>query len=177
MFAVLLLNCSTAHAAEELEIVQAHLESAEEGYKLSATFSFDLPHSLEEALNRTIPLYFTIDVELTRPRWYWFDEKALTASRTIRMDYNPLTRQYRVGFIESVKQNFTTLDDALLMLRRPGRWVVAGKDSLNSGETYSVSVRMRLNPEYLPKPFQFNALNNSDWHFASDWKIFNFVAE
>lgn len=166
-----------AQAADGIEIVQAHLESSEDGVKLSATFTFDLNHNLEEALTRGIPLHFTTDVELRRPRWYWFDETTLSASRTIRIEYNVLTRQYRGGVAGSVQQSFSSFDDAMSLVRRPSRWVVAERGVLKVGETYSVSVRMRLNLEYLPKPFQVNALNNSDWRLSTDWRNFYFRAE
>ena len=166
-----------AHAADGIEIVQAHLENSEEGVKLSATFNLDLNHNLEEALTRGIPLHFTTDVELRRPRWYWFDETTLSASRTIRIEYNVLTRQYRGGVAGSVQQSFSSFEDAMSLVRRPSRWVVAERGVFKTGETYTVSVRMRLNLEYLPKPFQVNALNNSDWRLSSDWRNFYFRAE
>ena len=166
-----------ARAADGIDIVQAHLESSDEGYRLSATFGFDLNHNLEEALQRGIPLHFTTDVEIRRPRWYWFDETTLNASHTIRIEYNVLTRQYRAGVAGSVQQSFATFEDAMSLVRRPSRWVVAERGVLKPGETYMVSVRMRLNLEYLPKPFQVNALNNSDWRLSSDWRNFYFKAE
>lgn len=171
-----MLMQAPAHAAD-IDVVQAHLEPSEDGYRLSATFSFDLNRRLEEALTHTIPLYFTTDVEISRPRWYWFDERAIMVSKTIRIEYNVLTRQYRAGVAGNVQQSFSTLDDALLLLRRPNRWIVADRAALKPGEVYNVTVRMRLNPEFLPKPFQVNALNNSDWRFASDTKTFTFRAE
>ena len=179
LLATCLLMCAMppVQAADGIEIIQAHLESSEEGYKLSATFGFDLNHNLEEALTRGIPLHFTTDVELRRPRWYWFDETTLNASRTIRIEYNVLTRQYRGGVAGSVQQSFPTFEDAMSLVRRPSRWVVAERGTLKPGETYTVSTRMRLNLEYLPKPFQVNALNNSDWRLSSDWRNFFFKAE
>ena len=164
-------------AADGIEIVQAHLESSDEGYRLSATFNLDLNHNLEEALLRGIPLHFTTDVEMWRPRWYWFDETTLATSHTIRIEYNVLTRQYRGSIAGSVQQNFATFDDAMSLVRRPSRWIVAERGTLKLGETYTVSTRMRLNLEYLPKPFQVNALNNSDWRLSSDWRNFYFKAE
>jgi hypothetical protein len=164
-------------AADGIEIVQAHLESSDDGYRLSATFNIDLNHNLEEALLRGIPLHFTTDVEMWRPRWYWFDETTLATSHTIRIEYNVLTRQYRGGIAGSVQQNFATFEDAMSLVRRPSRWVVAERGTLKLGETYTVSTRMRLNLEYLPKPFQVNALNNSDWRLSSDWRNFYFKAE
>ena len=167
----------TAQAAETVEITQAHLESSDEGYKLSATFSFDLNHGLEDALNRGVALYFTTDVEITRPRWYWFDEKTIRNSQTVRISYNVLTRQYHAGASGQLQQTFTSLNDALTLVRRPNRWVVAGNGDLKSGETYHVALRMGLDLAQLPKPFQVNALNNSDWRLGSDWKYFNYKAD
>lgn len=166
-----------ARAAEGIEIAQAHLENSEEGYKLSATFVFDLNRGLEDVIARGVPLYFTTDVELTRPRWYWFDEKTISASQTIRISYNVLTRQYHAAIIGRLQQSFNTLEDALSMVRRPSRWVVAERGALKSGETYHVAVRMRLDLAQLPKTFQVHALNNSDWRLSSDWKFFTFKAE
>jgi hypothetical protein len=163
-----------AYAAEGVEITQAHLEPTDEGYKLSATFAFDLNRGLEDAIARGIPLYFTTEVEITRPRWYWFDERAINASQTIRISYNVLTRQYRAAITGSLQQNFNSLEDALSLIRRPSRWLVAEKGSLKSDATYNVAVHMGLDVAQLPKPFQVNALNNSDWRLASDWKVFNF---
>lgn len=107
-----------AHAADGIEIVQAHLEPGTDGYRLSATYAFDLTHGLEDALARGIPLYFTTDVEINRPRWYWFDEKTIRASQTARISYNVLTRQYRASIIGSLQQNFSSLDDALTQIGR-----------------------------------------------------------
>jgi hypothetical protein len=167
----------SARAAEGIDIVQAHLESTEDGYKLSATFAFDLNHGLEDVIIRGIPLYFTTEVDITRSRWYWFNEHSASASQTIRISYNVLTREFHAGVPGRLQQSFPTLDDALSMVRRPARWVVAERDELKPGQTYQVAVRMRLDLAQLPKTFQVHALNNSDWHLSSDWKTFEYKAE
>ena len=166
-----------ARAADGVEITQAHLESSDDGVKLSATFAFELNHGLEDAITHGIPLYFTTEVELTRPRWYWFDEKSIAESQTIRLSYNVLTRQYHAAILGRLQQSFTSLDDALALIRRPSRWLVADKSALKAGALYSVSVRMRLDVAQLAKPFQVNAINNADWRLSSDWKTFVYKAE
>jgi hypothetical protein len=176
LLAVLLLLAPSLHA-EGVDIVQAHLESTDDGVKLSATFAFDLNRGLEEAITHGLPLYFTTEVELTRPRWYWFDEKAITESQTIRLSYNVLTRQYHAAILGRLQQSFSSLDDALSLIRRPSRWLVADNSSLKSGAVYSVAVRMRLDVAQLAKPFQVNAINNADWRLSSDWKTFLYKAE
>ncbi|MDP5009261.1 MAG: DUF4390 domain-containing protein, partial [Glaciimonas sp.] len=100
--------------------------------------------------------------------------------------YNVLTRRYHASVISkqqqntnslSLQQSFATLNEALSLVRRPSRWVIVEKGVLPIGETYKVAVRMGLDISQLPKPFQVNSFNNSDWRFSSDWKIFNYKVE
>lgn len=180
LLAILLFAFSLQHAtahADGIDIQQAHLESSDEGYRLSASYEFDLNRGLEDALTRGIPLYFTTEIEITRPRWYWFDAREIVSSQTIRISYNVLTRQYYASMGNRLHQNFDSLDDALSMVRRPNRWVVADKNALKPGTTYEVAVRMQLDVAQLPKPFQVHALNSSDWRLSSDWERFDFTAD
>lgn len=170
------LHLPAAHA-EGIEVSEAHLEHSEEGYRLSASYALDLNRGLEDALNRGIPLYFTTEIEIVRPRWYWFDAKDVVRSQTIRISYNLLTRQYYAAMTGRIHQSFATLDDALSMVRRPNRWVIASDDELKPGQSYDVSVRMQLDVAQLPKPFQVHAMNSSDWKLASDWYRFSFTAD
>ncbi|MBI3229181.1 MAG: DUF4390 domain-containing protein [Burkholderiales bacterium] len=177
LFALLLGASATAHAVEGIEIKEAHIESAEDGYKLAATFDLELNRGLEDAVTRGIPLYFTTEIELTRPRWYWLDEKTLRSTHTLRLSYNVLTRKYIISFAGGVQQTFNSLEEALFLVRRPSRWLIGGRGALKAGEVYNVSMRMALNLEYMSKPFQVNAINNSDWRLSSDRKNFSFKAE
>lgn len=175
---LLMLACALpARAADGVEITHAHIEAVDEGYRLAASFAFDLNHGLEDAVQHGVPLFFTTEIELTRPRWYWFDEKAIVARQTSRISYNVLTRQYHVSIIGSVQQSFATLDDALFLIRRPSRWLVAPRTALKPGEAYNVTLKMGMDRDYLPKPIQVNAFNNSDWRLTSNKKTFLYKAE
>jgi len=176
-FLLALTLSQAARASDGIEIEQAHLEHTAEGYRLSSAFAFDLNHELEDALNRGIPLYFTTDVEITRPRWYWFDAKVASSSQTIRISYNVLTRQYHAAINGRLQISFDTLDDVLALVRRPNRWVVADNDALKPGHVYDVAVRMQLDIAQLPKPFQIHALNSSDWRLSTDWQHFTYKVE
>ncbi len=169
---------TTAVHAADVEITEAHLEYTDEGYKLAAVFNFELNRSLEGAIARGIPLYFTTEVAIRRPRWYWLDERAASATQTIRISYNVLTRQYRAAINGSnLQQGFASLEDAMSLVRRPGRWLVASPDALKPGEAYTVALRMELDIAQLPKPFQVHSINSSDWRLSSDWRYFNFRAD
>jgi hypothetical protein len=178
VLASVLAFMSPALHAAEVEIAEAHLEFSDEGYKLAAAFNFELNRGLEDAIVRGIPLYFTTEVAIRRPRWYWLDERAASATQTIRISYNVLTRHYRAAINGSnLQQSFATLEEALSLVRRPGRWVVAPPNALQPGGLYTVALRMELDVTQLPKPFQVNALNNSDWRLSSDWRYFTFRAD
>lgn len=169
--------CAQAQAADGVEITSAHIEATDEGYKLNAAYAFELNPGLEDALKHGLKLFFTTEIELTRPRWYWTDERAATAHQTARINYDILLRQYYVSFDNSVKQTFNTLEDALFLIRRPSRWVVAPKGTLEPGKTYNVTLRMYMDRERLSKPIQVNAFNNSDWRLSSNKKTFTYKAE
>ncbi|MDB5990233.1 MAG: hypothetical protein JWQ10_1636 [Herbaspirillum sp.] len=176
-FAITAAALPTMASAADINVLQASVDSTEEGYRLSTAYSFELNHGLESTIMRGIPLYFTTEVELTRGRWYWLDETAVRASRTTRVSYNVLTRQFHASINSSLQQNFDTLEDAMDMVRRPPRWIIADSHVLHSGEVYNVAVRMQLDIAQLSKPFQINALNNSDWHLSSNWINFSYKPE
>jgi hypothetical protein len=176
--AFFLALASSASYAADVEIAEARLEYTDEGYRLAAVFNFELNRSLEGAIARGIPLYFTTEVAIRRPRWYWLDERAASATQTIRISYNVLTRQYRAAINGSnLQQSFDSIEDAMSLVRRPGRWLVAPPDALKPGEIYSVALRMELDVAQLPKPFQVHSINSSDWRLSSDWRYFTFRAD
>jgi len=174
---LLIFACAQARAADGVEITRAQIEASEDGYKLAANYAFELNHGLEDAIQHGVQLYFTTEVELTRPRWYWTDEKAVSVRRTVRLYYDVLLRQYSVWVIGSVQQTFPTLDEALFLIRRPSRWLIAPKGALKPGELYNVTLRMGMDRDYLQKPLQVNAFNNSDWRLTSSKKTFPYKAE
>lgn len=171
--AALLLLCVGMAAtlparADRIDVKKAALEAAENGYVLEADFEIALTHPLEEALNKGVPLYFTFDFELIRPRWYWFNEKIAGARQQYRLSYNALTRQYRVA-VRTLHQNFATLAEALEFMSRVRLGEIAEPGALSRGNTYTAAVRLRLDTSQLPRPFQITAVGSRDWSISSDW--------
>lgn len=157
-------------SAAEIDVRNIQLLANEEGsYALSADFSVDFNPRLEEAVSKGLALHFLAEFELTRPRWYWFDEKVVRASQTWRLTYHALTRQYRLS-TGALHQSFTSLDEALRVLSRLRNWTVIERDRVSVGEQFEASLRFRLDTTQLPKPFQIEALSNRDWVLGSEWK-------
>jgi Domain of unknown function (DUF4390) len=166
--ALLVFAAPAVQAADGITVNSSTLELTDEGWQLGAEFNIAFSPRLEEAVNRGVPLYFVVEFELARPRWYWFDEKPIQFSQTYKVSYTPLLRQYRIS-VGSASQNFTRFDDVARVLSRVRGLPVASKTALTSGVEYQASVRLRLDTAQLPKPFQFDAISSRDWTLASDW--------
>lgn len=166
-----LLASAAAAADERIDVINAELVPAADGdgIELDATFDLELPWTLEDALNGGVPLYFVVDFELFRQRWYWFDERRVATSLTYRLSYSPLTRQYRLAR-GTLALPFDSLGAALASLRRVTRWTVIERGTLTPGTRYRAQVRMRLDTAQLPRPFQISALTNRDWTLTSEWR-------
>ena len=174
---------SSAFADERIGVMAAALEPARDSQNMSgdalllnATFEFELPQALEEAVQKGIALYFNIEFELFRKRWYWFDRRVASSTLTYRLSYSPLTRQYRLAR-GGLSQSFESLDEALALLKSVRNWKVAEKSVLSPRDEYTAQVRMRLDVTQLPKPFQVNAITSREWTLASDWREVPVTAE
>jgi hypothetical protein len=155
--------------ADSIEISDLSLQANDDGYVLDADFEIDLNARLEDAINKGVALYFEVEFELTRKRWYWFDEHPVSRQLTLRLSYHALTRQYRVSR-GALHQSFSSLSDALRVLSRVRSWQVLERAEVGAGTDYQAALRMRLDITQLPKPFQVNALTSRDWNLASEWR-------
>ena len=97
-FALLVAAFGPAAFAEGIDVRTATIEPDDDGWNLEAVFDIQFSQRLEEAVNRGVPLYFVAEFELSRPRWYWFDEKPVVLTQTYKISYTPLLRQYRLSF-------------------------------------------------------------------------------
>ena len=160
-----------AGASDRIEVRSAELrpDADGDGLDLDAAFDFDLPWALEDAVSRGVPLYFVVEFELYRSRWYWFDERRVSASLTYRLSYSPLTREYRLAR-GTLALPFATLGEALATLRRVSNWTVVERGTLTAGPSYWAQVRMRLDTTQLPRPFQIGAITGRDWTLVSEWR-------
>ena len=165
----LALGWSVQTRAENIGISHISLEANDDGYALDADFEIDLNARLEDAINKGVALYFEVEFEVTRKRWYWFDERAVNRQLMLRLSYHALTRQYRISR-GALHQSFSSLPEALRVLSRVRSWQVLERGDLEAGTEYQAALRMRLDVTQLPKPFQVNALTSREWNLASEWR-------
>jgi hypothetical protein len=71
-----------------------------------------------------------------------------------------------------LQQSFPSLEEALNVLKHVRRWLVVERTESFAEADYEASVRMRLDPALLPKPFQLSALTSRELQLESPWKRF-----
>lgn len=169
----MLLSAAWLAQASGIAAHDPRIEADGEGYSLSADFDIDLAPRIEDIINRGIELHFVVDFELARGRWYWFDARIAQRSRTYRLSYHALTRQYRLA-TGGLHQSFVTLGEALRVLARLRNWPVAGKGDLSADTAYQAALRLRLDLSQMPRTFQVSALSNAEWNLDSGWLRWRF---
>ena len=169
-FLALAAGAGTAHG-NGIEVRDLALRTTQEGMVLDADFDLELSPRLVDMVANGVPLFFSVDFELTRQRWYWFDENTASRRLQLGLSYHALTRQYRLtnGLLQ---RTFATLEEALQGLMRVRNWLVLDRTVGFADTDYQAAVRMRLDVALLPKPFQLSALTSPDLQLESPWKRF-----
>ena len=161
-------------ANSAVEITELRLERADGALLLQSSLRIDLSNTVEDALQKGMPIYFVTEAELTRDRWYWYDKKVGAVSRHYRLAYQPLTRLWRlnvsrdpigaVGLTSSLSQTFETLPEALAAIRRTVNWKLADLADFDADNKYTLIFKFRLDVSQLPRPFQMTAGSQAEWN-------------
>lgn len=171
----LLLAAFPVQAQSNTDVANLRVEQAADGFYLSATLRFELPPAVEEALLKGIPMTFVAEAQVLRDRWYWYDKAVVTAVRSVRLVYQPLTRRWRMSIGTgagdfstgtSLSQSFEQLPDALMAVRRISRWKIADSGEVDPDARHNIDFRFRLDTNQLPRPMQIGITGNADWTIA-----------
>ena len=159
--ALLLALFAPASHAEGVELIQLSSSRSEEGLELSFSTRFELPHAAEDALLKGVPIYFTAEAVLLRGRWYWRDARVARATRTWRLAWQPLTRQYKIS-TGGLNQSYASLSEALSALRGVSEWRIAENRELEDGRHY-IEFSFKLDTSQLPRPMQIGLGSPEGW--------------
>jgi hypothetical protein len=156
------------------ELTQLRVERAEDGVYLSALVQFEIPPVVEDALTKGIPMFFVVEADMYQNRWYWTDRRVASATRTIRLSFQPLTRRWRVNIVPglinnssglraSLAQNYETLPEALSSVQRLSRWKIADNAEVDPDVVYKLEFSFNMDLSQLPRPFQIGVAGQKDW--------------
>jgi hypothetical protein len=176
----LLLGCwlavsGSALANDRSQVRQAVILPSLQGYVLDADINIVLNRTLEDALTKGINLHFLLELELSRPRNWWFDENIAEPVRKMRIYYHLLLRRYVVESGYTTRTT-ATLEEALAMLGRVTDWQVLDRGLLKTGRRYDARLRLRLDTAQLPKPLSISAVSGDKWDLATPWYGWSFDA-
>ena len=139
--------------AEGVELTQLATERLDDGLALSFSTRFELPRPVEDALLKGVPIYFVAEASVLRSRWYWRDARLAKATRSWRLTWQPLTRQYRVS-TGGLHQSYPSLAEALTTLRGISGWRIAEPREIEDGGSYYLEFSYKLDVSQLPRPMQ-----------------------
>ncbi|MDB5929394.1 MAG: putative proline rich signal peptide protein [Polaromonas sp.] len=168
-------------AAAATEITQLRTERTEDGVYLSAVVRFDMPPVVEDALLKGIPVFFVLEADIYRDRWYWTDSRIASAARTLRLAYQPLTGRWRVNIVPglitsssglraTLNQNYETMAEALAAIHRVARWKIAEAAEVEPDAAYTLEMNFRLDLSQLPRPFQIGVAGQREWTISAQAK-------
>lgn len=160
LLAVQALPGQASSAGIELQTLQ--LRRTEGALNLDFVALIQLSRTVEEALQRGVPVYFTAQALLLRNRWYWRDERVARVQRTWRLAFQPLTSTWRVGF-GGLNQAHNTLEEALASISRLTGWKVAELAQVDPDSRHYVEFSFRLDTSQLPGPMQIGLTTQVDW--------------
>lgn len=167
---------SAGPVVQAAEVTQLRMERSDDSVYLSAAVRFELPMVVEDALLKGIPMFFVAEADIYRDRWYWYDKRVTTATRTMRLAFQPLTRRWRLnilpgaisvtGLRASLSQNYDSLPEAMAAIQRISRWRIADAAEIDAASRHNVEFRFRLDLSQLPRPFQIGVAGQRDWTIA-----------
>ena len=170
------------------------IEKSAEGYALSTLLTFDISPPVEDALLKGVAVFFVLEADVFRDRWYWVDKKVAGAQRQMRLSYQPLTKRWRLGVAFSpspnvslsandsagppvyLNQHFDNLSDALVSMKRISGWKVADLQELEPNAKHRLEFKFKLDVTQLPRPLQLGVLGQGDWSLSTS-QILKFVPE
>ncbi len=173
------LFCPAAYAADTAtaEVRSLRVERADDGLYISATVAFELPAAVEEALLKGIPMTFVNEADVYRDRWYWYDKRVATATRSVRVAFQPLTRRWRVNVVSgtvsspatgmALTQHVDNLADVMAVLRRISRWKIADVADIDADSRHNIDYRFKLDLQQLPRPLQIGVVGQNDWSISA----------
>jgi Domain of unknown function (DUF4390) len=163
------------------EITSLRVERTEDGVFLSAQLNIELPSVVEDALFKGVPISFVSEADVYRDRWYWYDKRVATATRSVRLAFQPLTRRWRIsvssGTIASpatgiaLSQHFDNLSDAFGAVRRIARWKIAEAQDVSADSRHNIDYRFKLDLSQLPRPLQIGVLGKNEWNISVERNV------
>ena len=165
--AVWLLLLAAPAWAQGVEVLDLKVNRDEATVSLDYQLRVTLPPAVEAAVLRGVPVYFSAQATLWRPRWYWRDERAARVGRDWRLSFQPLTSNWRISQ-GGLGQSFPSLAEAMSAMTRSTAWRIADARDVELDGRHYIEFSWRLDTTQLPRPMQIGLGGISG---VSEWSL------
>ena len=137
--------------------------------ELNARIHYPDNERIRTALQDGITLAFDVEVDMARPRRFWFNATVLDTTLRRELTYHAVTGRYLVRNEASVQQqSFATLDEALGQLGHIDDLPILVQSQLGPGP-WQVAVRAGVRRGRMPAALRALMFWNDDWQRLSGW--------
>jgi hypothetical protein len=162
-----------AQTAANGEVLRIEPVITEGQLALDIDLSLTLNATMRQTLERGVPLYFTVQAQISKPRWWWFDQEVKQDTLVRRLSFNSITRQWRVS-TGDVTIASGTFEQAMRGLERIRAWPIVFSDRFEPNTRYEGRVRVKLDTNQLARPLQMDPTKRNEWVLNSPWQAFDF---
>ncbi|MGD8566748.1 MAG: DUF4390 domain-containing protein [Gammaproteobacteria bacterium] len=169
---LLLLLVGNSTWAAGFAVNHAEIVLTNKVYQLNARLTFDFSQDVMDAIENGVPMVLNLDIEIMRPRRYFWDEEVASLEQRYQLQYHALSEQYVVRNLNSGAQyTFFSLTAALQKIGNVDHLPIIDQQLLKNREAdnYYARVRVGLGFDNLPVPLKLDALISSSWWLDSDW--------
>lgn len=165
----LLLSAAPLGAASvQVQHIQTRL--LDKVYYLDAQLEYVLTEPMLEALHKSVPLTFVLNIEVFRTRNYWWNDAVTSLEQRYQLAYLPLTQQYQVRNLNSgAIYHLPALQIALSVLGTVVDLPLLDQDLLAVDQAYQARLRAQLDIEELPVPLRLLSYFSGEWRLRSEW--------
>lgn len=151
-------------------VANVRLELAGDVYLLSADIDYRLSDAVKEALNNGVPLFWTIEIKMHRPRHILWDKTLFETRLRYRLQYHALLNVYRVVTEDTGRAyNFSTLSTALEFMSNIHGIRILTENELAQEKLLLIELKAEFERNALPLPLRPFVYFKRDWNLSSDW--------
>ena len=170
LLALFLVTGGAAAKSKPFEVRSANSRLSDGVWLASARIDFSLSDDALEALENSVALTIQLQIEVTRTKRFWPDQKVASLRQDYVLSYHPFSERYVIQHLNSGEQNsFATLFSALSNLGRVVDLPIIDASILDPKAHYEISMRAVLDQNTLPGPLRLVAFWSDGFRLISDW--------
>ncbi|MEM7282834.1 MAG: DUF4390 domain-containing protein [Pseudomonadota bacterium] len=152
------------------EVRSAYTELQDGVYFLNAKLDYELSDAAKEALHNGLSLTMEMQIEVLRPRRFWFDREVFTLNQRHELTFQALSERYTVKNLNSGDlTSFSTLESATETLGTVRHLPFLDEALLRPDKRYDVRLRGVLDTRELAGPLRLLTFFWDQWRLTSDW--------